>query len=137
MLNEVIVAKVAKALGIPEEQNEFVWEYCFTYGFTKPQGGIDYEGFVKWCVTANKTWEDVQEDAAKARVVDLERQLEAAEAVAVSIAQDLQYATPDKFLALAKELEERAETVDLCNTLIINICKDFPNSKWAQNHLQK
>ena len=31
MLNETQVKAVAKALGIPEEQNEFVWEYCFKH----------------------------------------------------------------------------------------------------------
>ena len=135
MLNETQVKAVAKALGIPEEQNEFVWEYCFKHGFTKIQGGIDYQGFVRWCVQANKSWADVEEDAALARVEDLENQLEAAETVAISIAQDFQYATPDKMLDLAKELEEKAETVDLYNALIISICKDFPNTKWAKAHL--
>ena len=135
MLNEKQVKAVAKALGIPEEQNEFVWEYCFKHGFTKIQGGIDYQGFIRWCVQANKSWADVEEDAALARVEDLENQLEAAETVAISIAQDFQYATPDKMLDLAKELEEKAETVDLYNTLIISICKDFPNTKWAKTRL--
>lgn len=135
MLNETQVKAVAKALGIPEEQNEFVWEYCFKHGFTKIQGGIDYQGFVRWCVQANKSWADVEEDAALARVEDLENQLEVVETVAISIAQDFQYATPDKMLGLAKELEEKAEVVDLYNALIISICKDFPNTKWAKARL--